>query len=154
MRATSWWYVGQTPVGNAAALALGDGLADADGADELAATGDDETAETGADDEATADDAAAEADADDAAAPDETGSDPAGAACLLDVQAASTRLPPTMAMSARRCPMLTSLPTIRDDLHSTVGANCQTLTVLLTRTRLTVEDRRVERDRRCTSQCR
>ena len=110
VRATSWWYVGQIPVGNAAAVALGDvvALADAEAADELAAAGDDVAAlaETGADDEATADDAAADGDA-----LDETGTDAAGAACLLDVQAASMRLPPTMAMSARRCPMLTSLPT-------------------------------------------
>jgi len=115
VRATSWWYVGQIPVGNAAIFALGDvvALADAEAADELAAAGDDVAAlaETGADDEAAADDAAADDTAEDAAAPDEAGADAAGAACLLDVQAASTRLPPTMAMSARRCPMLTSLPT-------------------------------------------
>jgi uncharacterized damage-inducible protein DinB len=107
VRATSWWYVGQIPVGNAAVVALGDAVAfgDAEAADELAATADDAAAlaDTGADDEATAA-------ADDAAAA-ETDADAVGAACLLDVQAASTRLPPTMAMSARRCPMLTSLPT-------------------------------------------
>jgi len=113
VRATSWWYVGQTPVGNAAGAALGDvvALGDAEAAVELAATGEDAAAETRAGDEATAADAPAEDTADDAAASDETGADAAGAACLLDVQAASTRLPPTMVMSARRCPMLTSLPT-------------------------------------------
>jgi hypothetical protein len=96
VRATSWWYVGQIAVGNAAVVALGDvvALADAEADDELAATGDDAAEEDAADDEAGA---------------AETGSDAAGAACVLDVQAASTRLPPTMAMSARRCPMPTSL---------------------------------------------
>jgi hypothetical protein len=149
VRAASWWYVGQLPVGNAAVVALGDAaalgdavaLADAE-ADELAAAGDDAAAETGAD-EATADDAAADSPAD-VAAPDETGAEAAGAACLLDVQAASTRLPPTMAMSARRCPMPTSLPTSGPILTADAAADCQTLTVLLTRTRLTVEDRSVE----------
>jgi hypothetical protein len=88
VRATSWWYVGQTPVGNAGVVALADGVAlgEADAAAELAAT------------------------PDDAAVLAETGAEVAGAACLLDEQAASTRLPPTMAMSARRCPMTTSLP--------------------------------------------
>jgi hypothetical protein len=77
-------------------VALGDvvALADAEAVDELAATGDDAAEEDAADDEAGA---------------AETGADVAGAACVLDVQAASTRLPPTMAMSARRCPMQTSL---------------------------------------------
>jgi hypothetical protein len=115
VRAASWWYVGQTPVANAAVVALADGvaLADADAADELAAPGDDAAAlaDTGADDDATADDAAADDTADDAAGVDELGADEAGAACLLDVQAASMRLPPTMAMSARRCPIASSLPT-------------------------------------------
>jgi uncharacterized damage-inducible protein DinB len=94
-------------LGDVVALDDADALADAEAADELAAPGDDAAslADTGADDEASADDAAADA--------DETGADDAGAACLLDVQAASTRLPPTMAMSARRCPMPTSLPTSR-----------------------------------------
>jgi hypothetical protein len=108
VRATSWWYVGQIAVGNAAAVAVGDALADADAADELAATADDAAAldDTGAAEAAAADDAAT----DDPGA-DETGADEAGAACLLDVQAASTRLPPTIAMSARRCPMASSVPT-------------------------------------------
>jgi hypothetical protein len=109
VRATSWWYVGQIPVGNAAVVARADALADAEAAAELPATADDAAAldDTGADDEpaAAADDAAA-----DAADVAEAGAEVAGTTCLLDVQAASTRLPPTMAISARRCPMLTSLP--------------------------------------------
>ena len=93
-------------------MAVGDALAlaDAEAADELAATADDPGAldDTGADDEATvaADDAAA-----DDPGVDDTGADVAGAACLLDVQAASTRLAPTRAMSAGRCPMESSVPT-------------------------------------------
>jgi hypothetical protein len=107
VRATSWWYVGQLAVGNAAVVALRDGLAEAEAADELPATADDAAAlaETGTDDDATAADAATEDSTADEGAADET-----GAACLLDVQAASTRQPPTMAISARRCPMPTSLP--------------------------------------------
>jgi hypothetical protein len=117
VRAASWWYVGQMPVGNAAVVALALGaadfvaLADAEAADELAATGDDAAAETGAGDEAAADDAAAEVGAADDAGGEETGADAAGVACLLDVQAASMRLPPTMAVSARRCPIASSVPT-------------------------------------------
>jgi hypothetical protein len=109
VRATSWWYVGQIAVGNAVAVALGDAelvaLADAEATDELAATADDAAAlaETGAD-------AGAGAEDDDAGADDAGADDVAGAACLLDVQAASTRLPPRMAMSARRCPMASSVP--------------------------------------------
>jgi len=113
VRATSWWYVGQIPVGNAAAVALGDADADAD--DELGVTADDAAAlaETGADDDSTAaaDDAAADEAGPDEAGPDEAGPDAAGAACLLDVHAASTRLPPTMAVSTRRCPIASSVPT-------------------------------------------
>ncbi len=108
MRAASWWYVGQIAVGNPVAVALGDAEAD----DELAASADDAAAlaETRADDEPTvaADDAAA-----DEAGAAEPGADAAGAACLLDVHAASTRLPPRITMSARRCPMESSLPRSR-----------------------------------------
>ena len=96
-------------------MALGDGVA-LEVADDVAALVDDAAAladaavlaETEADDEATAagDDAAAgEVEA------DKPGADAAGAACLLDVHAASTRLPPTMAMSARRYLMASSVPT-------------------------------------------
>jgi hypothetical protein len=105
VRATSWWYVGQIAVGNAATV----GDVDAEAADELPATADDAAAlsETGGDDEPTAaaDDAAAEA------GTDEPGADAVGAACLLEVHAASTRLPPTIAMSARRCLIASSVPT-------------------------------------------
>ena len=95
-------------------MALGDGVA-LGVADDVAALVDDAAAlvdaavlaETAADDEATAagDDAAA-----DEVEADEPSADAAGAACLLDVHAASTRLAPTRAMSAGRCPMGSSLP--------------------------------------------
>jgi hypothetical protein len=94
-------------VGDADGAALADALALTDAADELAAAGDDAAAlaDTGAD-------ADAEEDAgSDETGPDEAGADAAEAPCLLDVQAASTRLPPTMAMSARRCPIASSVPT-------------------------------------------
>jgi len=117
VRAASWWYVGQIAVGNPVAVALGNADADADVvalalalAPALAEAGDeaDDAAaldETGADDDAAAADAVtAEAGADDA------GPDADDAACLLDVQAARTRLPPTMTVSARRCPMESSVP--------------------------------------------
>ena len=100
-------------------MALGDGVALGVADDAIA------LAETGADDEATVagDDAAAlaESGADDEAtegddevadevAVAEPGADAAGAACLLDVHAPSTRLAPTTAMSAGRCPMRSSVP--------------------------------------------
>jgi hypothetical protein len=90
------------------ALADVEALADAEAADELAATTDDAAAlaETGADDEATPG-----ADAADAAGAEKPGAEAAGAACLLEVHAASSRLPPRMATSARRCPITSSVPT-------------------------------------------
>ena len=108
-------------------VALGDGVVLAEAADELATIGDDAAAETGAEDEATADDAAVEAGAAEDGTAADAGADAAGAACLLDVQAASTRLPPTMATSARRCPMLTSLPISGPILTATALATVRPL---------------------------